>query len=202
MKIFKTLFQTSLLGLVALVLVWAGSAPTAYAQGSTLTGTVTSPDGFPLPEGTLVKLFDPDLETVRGLAQPDLNDGAFSLPEVPNGLYVLKAVPPESSGYTQSLPRVVSVNGAPVDVGILALSEPQLFGTVGAPGAGDPTPADVFVYLLDGQVIQHVDAPAGNFQIGGLPVGGYALQAFARGETPYWKSAKTELNIVSVEDVP
>jgi len=177
----------------------AVAAATTAPNGGQISGLVTSPGGYPLEPGTLVKLFDADAETVRGEAVPNPS-GEFQLGPVSNGLYVIKAIPPAGSPYTQSLPKVVSVVNAPVDVGVLAISEPQVVGSVFAPDGSTLVDSDIFVHLGDGQVIQHVPAPGGAFKIGGLPVGGYALQAFARGEAPYWKSAKTELNIVSLED--
>ncbi len=207
MKISKP-FIHSVLCLTLLLSVFAVSsttlaapaAPDAPANGGMIGGWVTSPGGYPLPAGTLVKLFEPDGETVRGLAAPDLNNGAFQLGPTPNGLYVLKAVPPAASSYTQSLPRPVSVVNAPVNVGALALTEPQITGAVFAPDGTTPANADVLVYLGDGRVLQHVNAPAGSFKIGGLPVGGYAIQAFPAGDDPYWRSHPVPVNITHPAD--
>ncbi|MBE9507651.1 MAG: hypothetical protein IMY86_06330, partial [Chloroflexi bacterium] len=46
----------SLVAALALLLTTAG---VALAQGGTISGTVTSPGGYPLPTGTQVKLFEP-----------------------------------------------------------------------------------------------------------------------------------------------
>ena len=40
---------------------------------------------------------------MHGQATPDLDDGAFSIGPVANGLYALKAVPLASSGLTESV---------------------------------------------------------------------------------------------------
>ncbi|MBN2550131.1 MAG: carboxypeptidase regulatory-like domain-containing protein [Anaerolineales bacterium] len=174
----------------------ASAAPAAPANGGMISGWVSSQGGFPLPVGTVVKLFEPDEQTVRGQAIPDADDGEFQLGPVPNGMYVLKAVPLPTSGYTQSLPRVFSVVNAPVNLGEVALTEPQVLGTVYGPDGLTPAAAEVLVYLGDGQVLQKALAPDGIFQMGGLPVGGYALQAFPVGNVAYWRSARQAINIV------
>ncbi len=176
--------------LLAGVFTWAqpAAAHPEGALGGMVNGTVTSPRGFPLPAGTVVRLFEPGGETVFGEALPDLNTGAFSLGPVPNGFYVLKAVPPESSGLTQSEFVPVSVHNAPVGVGEVPLTEPQVFGLVTAPDGSTPAGASVAVYLGDGQLIQMVDAPAGRFALGGLPAGTYGAQAFPWGAHPYFRS--------------
>ncbi len=102
-------------------------------NGGMISGMVSSPGGYPLESGTLVRLFDAGTETVRGVAMPETATGTFQFGPVRNGLYVIKAVPPEGSAYTQSLPKAVSVVNAPVNVGVLALTEPQISGSVLAP---------------------------------------------------------------------
>jgi hypothetical protein len=197
----NTLRLGSVLSLVIFLLVLGGPAMAAYAataapaNGGMVNGWVTSPGGYPLPAGTLVKLFDANVETVRGLAAPDPADGSFHIGPVPNGLYVIKAVPPAGSAYTQSLPRPLSVVNAPVSAGHLALTLPQVNGTVTAPDGITLVNAEVFVYLGDGQVLQQVEAPGGEFHIGGLPVGGYGLQAFPATNQPLWKSEISPLSI-------
>ena len=92
MKRIKPLLAIGLpVGLVALLLLLGAPVLTAYAQGGMINGQVQSPDGFPLPAGTVVKLFDPGEVNLYGQAGPDLLNGAFSLGPVPNGLYVLKS---------------------------------------------------------------------------------------------------------------
>jgi hypothetical protein len=173
------------------------SAATQLPNGGMIAGKVTSPAGYPLPAGALVKLFDPGGENVRGQATPDLNDGSFQMGPVPNGLYVLKAIPPASGPFTQSLPRVVSVANAPVDAGALAVTYPQVYGTVTAPNGVTPVDANVTVALGDGQALQQVTASAGQFKVGGLPLGSYWLWAYPLGEEPYWQSQRRGLSISS-----
>lgn len=202
MKISRSMLQIgSSISLLLLLFTLVGSAAVVYAaalapaNGGVISGQVSSPSGYPLPAGTLVKLFDAGEEYVHGIAQPDLADGSFQFGPAPNGLYVIKAVPPAGSGYTQSLPKPVSIVNAPVNVGVLALTEPQIFGSVVAPDGVILVDAEVLVFLGSGQVIQHVDAEGGRFLVGGLPVGGYALQATPTGDAPYWKSPLESLLI-------
>lgn len=182
-------------GLAALALVVGTPALTAYALGGTINGQVLSPDGFPLPPGTVVRLFDPGEVTLFGQVSPDLDTGAYSLGPVANGLYVVKAVPPPGSGLSQSFPHLVSVVNNPVNGVTLNLTRPQIEGTVLAPDGLTPAAATVRVFAGDGQLLQNVPAPGGQFLVGGLPVGGYWLQAFPTSDDPYWQSERTSVTI-------
>nr|HID14728.1 carboxypeptidase regulatory-like domain-containing protein [Anaerolineae bacterium] len=181
----KTTLKWLSLAAVALLLI---TPSIVQAQGGTVSGTVTSPGGYPLPAGTLVRLFEPGHWDVFGQANVNVNDGTFSLGPVPNGLYVLKAVPPAGSGYTQSEPVPVSVFNAPVDVGTVPLTEPEIYGTVTEPDGTTPVSAEVRVYAGDGTTVQWVDAPGGQFLVGGLPAGTYGLRASPVTDDPYWHS--------------
>jgi len=176
------------LALTATFILLFATVRVTQAQGGTITGMVTSPGGYPLPAGTRVKLFEPGRWGVFGQADVDLETGTFSLGPVSNGLYILKAVPPTGSGYTQSEPVPVSVVNGPVDVGTVPLTEPEIFGTVTAPDGATPVPAEVRVYAGDGTLVQWVEAPDGQFLIGGLPAGGYGLRASPASDDPYWHS--------------
>ncbi len=183
------------LAIVAAVLLLAGQTLTAYAVSGTISGAVSSPGGYPLPAGTLVRLFAPGSEDVIGQAAPDLNDGSYALGPVPNGLYILKAIPPAGSGFTQSLPRPVSVVNGPVTGVDLDLTTPQITGTVLAPDGLSPTDALVRVFAGDGALFQQVQAPGGQYAIGGLPPGGYWLRGIPTTDDPYWKSDLTSVNV-------
>ncbi|MBU0702560.1 MAG: carboxypeptidase-like regulatory domain-containing protein, partial [Chloroflexi bacterium] len=186
MKAVKaTLKWLSLAAALALLLI---AASVAQACGGTITGTVTSPGGYPLPAGTQVKLFEPGRWDVFGQADVDVNTGGFSLGPVPNGLYSLKAVPPAGSGYTHSGPVLVSVLNGPVNVGTVALTEPEIYGAVTAPDGITPVSAEVRVYAGDGTVVQWVEATGGEFLVGGLPAGSYGLRASPVTDDPYWHS--------------
>jgi hypothetical protein len=166
-------------------------------NGGMISGVVTSPGGYPLPEGTLVRLSDPMNGNARGEAQPDLNTGAFSLGPVPNGMYLVRAVPPLASGYTPSQPKPVHVFNAPVDTGELELTLPQVLGTVVNPLTSTPVDAAVKISRLGGMPFQEAAAPGGSFALGGLPVGGYILVAYPTGDLPLWQSLPVTLSITS-----
>lgn len=186
MKAEKTRVKgLSLAAALALLLTTAGIA---QAQGGTITGTVTRPDGGLPPAGTVVKLFEPGDWDAFGQASVDAGSGDFSLGPAPNGLYVIKAVPPTGSRYAQSEPVPVSVFGGSVDVGTVALTNPEIFGTVTAPDGVTPVPAGVWVYAGNATVVQWVNAPGGAFLVGGLPAGSYGLRASPVTDDPYWHS--------------
>jgi len=176
------------LSVVAALVLLSATTSVAQAQGGAITGTVTSPGGYPLPAGTVVKLFEPNGWDVFGQANVNLSTGAFSLGPVPNGLYILKAVPPPSSGYTHSEPVPVSVFNAPVDVGTVTLTEPDISGTVTEPDGVTPIAAEVWVYAANSMPLQHAHTPDGHFLVGGLPAGTYGLQASPATDAPYWHS--------------
>lgn len=186
------------LGIALLLDTPALAAPTS----GTISGTVSSPFGYPLPGGTVVKLFQPGSESVYGQANANTANGAFSLGPVPNGLYVLKAVPPSGSGLTQSVPKWVSVIGAPVNVGEIALTTPQITGTVTVPDGSTLVTATVKVLIAGNLVIQNVPAPGGNFQIGGLLAGTYRLRAEPATDDPYWNSAPQTVTVPSSLSAP
>ncbi len=173
------------------------AATQAQASGGIITGTVTTPDSGSIPPGTIVRLYEPGSWEVKGRANVDPGTGSFSLGPVPNGLYVLKAIPPAASNYTQSQPRTVSIFNANVNVGTIGLTFPQVVGTVVDPLGTTPKRAKVQVYAGSGMVVQVTEAPTGTFKIGGLPVGSYALQAFPLTDEPFWKSHRTPITITS-----
>jgi len=174
-------------------------AAAAYATtgGGIITGTVSTPDANPIPPGTVVRLYEPGSWDVKGWASVSAGDPSFSIGPVPNGLYVLKAIPPAGSPYTQSEPKTVSVFNANVYAGELWLTFPQVVGTVLDPTGTTPTQAEVRVYAGSGMVVQVTEAPTGTFKVGGLPVGNYALQAFPLTDDPYWKSDRVPITITS-----
>lgn len=186
------------LALIGLLVIVAA----VQAQGGIITGTVTSPGGYPLPAGTLVRLFEPGEWDTFGQAQVDVNDGSFSLGPVPNGLYVIKAVPPSGSGYTQSEMRMVSILNGSVDVGELALTTPQIDGTVVAPDGVNRAEARVKVHAGDGTLLQVVETASGHFDVGGLAPGSYSLIASPRGDEPYWDSQRETVDIAGATTIP
>ena len=183
--------------LTAVSLVLLSMVGVAQAQGGQITGTVTSPGGYPLPTGTVVKLFEAGGGSLFGKANVNTGDGSFSLGPVPNGLYVLKAVPPASSGYTQSEPLSVSIFNANVDVGTVALTNPQVYGTLTRPDGHTPTGGEVRVYAGDGTLMQWVNTLTGTFFVGGLAAGTYLMRASPTTDDPYWHSPLTSVTVGS-----
>jgi hypothetical protein len=173
--------------LVALLALPFALPPLSEAQGGSITGVVTDPDGLAPPPGTIVRLLRPD-HTTFGQSNVAPGDGSFALAGIPNGNYILRAVPPEISGLTPSEPVAVSVLGVPVDVGTLALTHPSIVGTVYAPDGVTPTSAWMLVHSA-GHAAEMVPATGGDIKIGGLPAGSYMLQAWPMDDDPYWASA-------------
>ncbi len=179
------------LGLALLLAVPRG----AGAQAGGITGVVTDPDSGLPPSGTIVRLLKPD-HTTFGQASTDPGDGSFSFGGVPNGNYILQAIPPESSGFTPSLPVDISMLGSAVDVGTVALTDPSILGTVYAPDEVTPTSAWIRVHS-DGQWVQTTPATDGDLKIGGLTDGDYVLLARPMDDDPYWFSAPLTVTVSS-----
>ncbi len=196
----------NLTSLLCVVVLLSGSVTTAPAKaamlppgpGGGISGKVSTPGGAPLPAGVVVRLFDLDNITVRGEAHVNTLTGDYSLGPVPSGMYVMKAVPPEISRFTPSLPKGVSVfmgNVGPVN---LVLGRAQVQGTVFAPDGVTPAPAEVVVRLGNGLLFQSVTTLSGHFTLGGLPVGSYQVDAHPISDDPYWNSPAANLNITSL----
>ena len=200
-RTFRGFTITLALTAALLVLLGAALVYTVQAQGVSISGRVTLPDGsLPVPDGTKVKLHRAD-GSVFGQAKVITSTGEFSFAGVPRGNYILRAVPPQDSPYTQSYPLPVSVLHDPIDVGDLPLTDPDIVGTVLAPPDGTPglpVPALVRVRSGGGLIVQTVDAPTGQYRIGGLYPGSYALQAKPTADAPYWKSSWTPVTVSSI----
>ena len=182
-----------LLVLVALLTISLLLPPGVAAQGTTISGRVVDPDGLLPPAGTVVRLLRADRSTF-GKANVDPADGSFSLGGVPNGNYILRAVPPEPSAFTPSQPLPVSVLGVPLDVGTLDLTRPSIVGTVYAPDG--LTPASAWLHVDSaGQWREVVPATGGAIKVGGLPVGTYALRAWPMDDEPYWASQRISVTV-------
>ena len=176
--------------LVALLVVPWNSAS---AQGGSVYGTVALPGGGVPPVGTVVRLLKPDGAT---FGQANVSGGAFSFASVPNGNYLVRAVPPSLSTYTRSLPQPVSVINAPVNVGTLYLTDPSIVGTVYAPDGATPASAQIRVHSA-GHWVQTDGAPGGEIEVGGLYPGTYVLSAWPTTDDPYWASPPQTLTVSS-----
>ena len=192
----KTWLSTVWTLLLVLALLSTGNgAAFAAAPAGSIYGLVTAPEGGLPPAGTLVRAFDPGTENVRAwaLVQPN---GSFLLPILPNGVYAIRAVPPAESLLTQSLTVPVSVMNSAVNAGTLSLTHPQITGRVLAADGATLTPAWIWVHSADGTPRQRIEAPTGEYRIGGLPAGDFALVAHPAVAQPLWKSTRTAVTIV------
>ena len=167
----------------------------ASAAPNLITGAVTDPLGGLPPAGSTAQIITPN-GIVHGSAAVDETTGAFSLGPVANGSYIVRARPPTGSSFTPSLPHSLLVAGSPVDVGALALTDPDVTGTVFAPDGLTPTAARVNVYRA-GHLVQSDLADGGSFQLGGLLTGAYHLQAVPTTDDPYWRSPRLPISITS-----
>ncbi|MFN2224660.1 MAG: collagen binding domain-containing protein, partial [Anaerolineae bacterium] len=184
---------------VLLILLPLVAPPALAVYGAGVGGVVAGPEGGLPPEGTVVRLLKLDGEpglpgSVFGQVDVDPATGAFGFGAVPNGNYLLRAVPPEASDLTPSLPLPVSVLGAPVDVGTVFLTEPAVVGTVYDPTGTTPTSAWIRIHS-GGAWIDTKPATDGVIQIGGLPAGGYQLQAWPMEDDPFWASPPLAVSV-------
>lgn len=182
-----------------LVLLPLAATPALAVNRGSITGVVAGPGGQLPPAGTLVRLQQPDLDpespgSVLGQATVDPATGAFDFGGVPNGNYLLRAIPPEATALTPSLPVPVSVLGGPVDVGTVALTRPALVGTVYDPSGTRPAPAWIRIHS-GGSWVDTAPASGGRVKIGGLPAGSYQLQAWPMEDDPYWGSDPLPVSI-------
>ncbi len=186
-----TLTGVLLIALLTAMLASAGEANDSQAPAAPtagiISGRVTNPEGGAPPAGARVKLWQPD-GTLAGQALVDEASGQFTLGPAPNGNYVLRAVPPELSSLTPSLPRPIHVTGGPLNAGTLALTHPSLSGTVTAPDGLTPAAAWVGVYRADGVLVESDWAPAGEYRLGGVITGTYLIKAKPTADDPYWWS--------------
>jgi len=175
------------------------SLASAHVTAASITGLVNLPGGgLPVPDGTLVWLLKPDRSTY-GRAQVVTSTGTFDLANVPPGNYIIRARPPEPSGYTPSLMQPVIVLNSPVDVGTLYLTNPSITGTVYLPDGVTPAMAKVHVYAGPVEVEIRETLPDGTFAIGGLWPGTYRLAAEPLpNEWLWWSRSITDV-IVSDE---
>jgi len=161
-----------------------------------LTGVVTAPDGeTPIP-GAWVEVHTEDWTIQRG-DDTDQN-GVFRIGGLPDGVYTLEARAPdwgEGAHYSDSIPRAVTVvAGETTYVGIVPLTEPQIFGRVTLPDGVTPVPhAWVEARSMDWMVSKGTDTDdEGRFAIGGLITGTYFLRAHPPGGGAYADYAASE----------
>ena len=151
-----------------------------------ITGTLYEPGGT-VPSGGWIDIHDSAGDPWMGT---DANpvDGLFSIPNLPPGVYVLRAYPNASSPFAASLPQEVEVlsgQSAPV---VLELAETRISGYV---RDCDAIPeqriegATVVAHREDEWVWDETD-PNGDFKLGGVDIGQtYTLETFPPPESEY-----------------
>jgi len=151
-----------------------------FVFDSTLSGTVTGPDGFTPVEGATVNLVQP-----TGSGTIALTDaaGAFTSPLIPAGEFLIEVVPPPGSGLGPTTrPVTIGVNsdvnygfqlglGAEIQASVLDNGSPipgAGFGFCTYPATGPSCPGLRFAYT-DG---------SGNAVIAGIAAGTYNVAGF------------------------
>ncbi len=187
-KVTRLLLVASGVTLMLLIMLFAVSITTASINVVMINGTVTLPDGsLPVPNGTYAILLNPD-RSEHGRAAVITSTGAFSFAGLTPGVYIVRGEPPLGSplyGPSRIVPvPVVTTN---ITLPPLALSNPSVTGTVYAPDGVTPANALVNIYNHD-VLVEQRPTNSGDFVIGGLPTGTYALQAEPLPDDPYWFS--------------
>ncbi len=171
--------------------------PTQTPTGS-VSGNVTLPNSYPAPINTSVRLYASDGKTVQGETATK-SDGSYQLKPVEKGMYLIKAIAPETSRYLDSLPKSVSVLNNDLTGINLKLAIAQVKGIVFSPDGVTPAPARILVYRSSGGVYKTLQTETGYFKLGGLEPGLYYFEAFPTADAPLWKSNKGSLSIFNTE---
>lgn len=172
-------------------LVGAIDAPLSPSS-NLITGIVVDPEGDIPPDGTIVKLFG-ESGSLRGRANLD-QSGNFSLGPVANGNYTLKAIAPDGSKNTDSMPLSISMIGSSLDVMTVTLTNPDIEGFIYEPG-GEIRGAGTVNIIQDNRVVQSQYAEDGEIRIGGLPTGTYELIAYPEADTALWQSEPETITV-------
>ncbi len=198
----KFLFSSPFTVLAVLIFTVLGIGP-ALAPGAPLSGSISGtvyapPGGLP-PAGTQVKLLGPDrtATVIWKETTVDSGTGQFTLSQVPNGMYLLVAVPPQGTGWTSSIPMPVKIFNNNLSGLHLDLTRPQIQGKVLPPVGNTPTPAILKLVYARSVPLPPVSSPDGNFEIGGLTPGTYQVQAAPDSSNPYWYSETISVNVTA-----
>lgn len=172
------------LTVLALTVTLTSASPDAV----TIDGHTAMPDGsLPVPAGTWAWLLNPD-RSVHGQSQVDTATGQFSFNGVTPGAYLVRVVPPAHRlDLSPSAVHPVHVLTTTITLPEMRLTRPSVTGTVYAPGSITPTNALVNVYAGP-LLVESRPTFNGQFAIGGLPAGAYALQAEPLPDDPFWQS--------------
>jgi len=172
-----------------------------------LTGKVTAPDGVtPIP-WVWVEAHTQNWSVHQGGSTDQ--DGVFRIGGLPDGMYTLEARAPDSgegAQYSGSIPQAVQViAGQTTDVGIVPLTQRQIYGRVTLPDGSTPVPHTwVEARSIDWMTHKGSDTDdQGRFAIGGLPAGTYYLRAHrpgGEGYANYSDSAEVAVEVIQGGD--
>ena len=172
------------------------SLTSAAVNAVTVSGQAALPGGgLPVPDGTWAWLLNPD-QTIHAQSQVVTATGDFSFAGVTPGAYLVRVVPPANDlTYAPSNIWPVPVLTTPVSLpGALELTTPSVTGTVYAPDGITPVDARVQVYAGP-LLVEDRPTVAGDFALGGLPAGTYALIAEPLPDDAYWHSHVTAVTL-------
>jgi len=165
-----------------------------------IVGQVTAPDGETPVPWVWVEAHSENWSIHQG-GNTD-QDGIFRIGGLPDGIYTLEAhAPPPGEGpqYSGSIPQAVQViAGQTTNVGVVPLTQPQIYGRVILPDGSTPVPHTwVEARSMDWMTHKGSDTDdQGRFAIGGLPEGTYYLRAHrpgGEGYADYSDSAEVEV---------
>ncbi len=178
----------------------SSATPNAPAVGS-IDGYVALPDGSPITEQAIVRLYNPD-NSVWGEAQTSPS-GTFTIGPVPPGNYTLIAHPMPGTSlditHTRSHPRFLSVLLASITVGEVRLTYPEIVGRVYAPNGTTPAAGSpVTLFDAGGQVLARDWSNAnGLYKLGGIPLGSYWVEADRTAGKPWISSGRHVVNVTA-----
>lgn len=139
-----------------------------------IRGVVVGPDGV-TPAAAVVNLSVGDRQATQHIRAPD---GRFHLGGLPKGRYKLQATPDGDQPFWNSDPLPLEiVDIASSQQATLTLQTASLHGVVLQPGDKPVVGAKVIAISRDGHKRSDVTNETGNWTLGNLPDGGYALSA-------------------------
>ncbi len=185
--------------LMAVLLMDNLSWATPNAPAGFIDGQVTRPDGSLVYEPAIVKIYNSD-DSVWGEAQTSLT-GTFMLGSLPPGNYTLIAYPILDTSmdisYTCSYLHYLSVLLAPISLGQVRLTYPEVVGQVFAPNGATPVAGSpVTLFDASGRVLARDWSQANGFyKLGGISPGSYWVEAGRIAGTPWISSERFVVNV-------
>jgi len=151
-----------------------------------IQGVLYEPDGT-TPSGGWIDIHDTVRDPWMGT---DANpvDGSFQIPNLPPGIYVLRAYPSPGSPYASSLPVEVEVLSGQWAATTLYLTHVGISGRVLDSDTGNPIEGTFVMAHDDAYTVEQWDTTniTGEFKIGGVAVGvTHTLEAFPPPDSEY-----------------